>query len=85
VKEVRIVKVSAYSVFSRDRQESLKQSNPELTLSDRTAQISAEWKKMLSADKIPFLNAAKRETRTMQRHSVDEESWDENHSDDSSS
>jgi hypothetical protein len=67
-------KVPPYSVFTRARHESLKITSPEMTVSERSKVIATEWKMISPADKIPFINAAKCETRKMQRVSVDEES-----------
>jgi hypothetical protein len=74
-------RVSPYSVFTRDRHESLKKTSPEMTVGDRAQLIAVEWKSMAAADKIPFINAAKRETRRMQRESAEEESGGDSDSD----
>jgi hypothetical protein len=76
-------RVSPYSVFMRDRHELLKKSSPEMTVGDRAQLIAVEWKTMAAVDKIPFINAAKRETRKMQRRSVEEDSAEESESQDS--
>jgi hypothetical protein len=75
---VRQPKVSAYSVFTRERHKSLKTTNPEMTVGLRAQVIATEWKTMSPSDKVPFINAAKRETRKMQSRSVEEESSDDN-------
>jgi hypothetical protein len=70
-------KVSAYSVFTRERHKSLKTTNPEMTVGIRAQAIAAEWKTMSPAGKVPYINAAKRETRKMQAPSAEEESSDD--------
>jgi hypothetical protein len=77
------LKVSAYSVFTRDRHAALKKSNPEMTVGIRAELIASEWKDMTPAQKVPFINAAKRETRKMQRPSDEVESSDVVSDDDS--
>jgi hypothetical protein len=67
-------KISAFSVFTREQHELLKQSQPELTVTDRASMIAGLWKAMSKSDKIPFINAAKRETRSIRRPLPEEES-----------
>jgi hypothetical protein len=67
-------KISAFSVFMRQQHEALKKTNADLTVTDRAVFIADQWKLMSKPDKIPFINAAKRETRTMRRRFPDEES-----------
>jgi hypothetical protein len=83
-KETTKSKISPYSVFTRERHESLKTSNPEMTVGDRAKIIAAEWNSKLPADKISFINAAKRETRKMWKISVEEESEDDSDQEDGS-
>jgi hypothetical protein len=66
-------KVPAYSIFVRQKHEQFKQSNPEMTVSDRSRAISELWEHLSNSDKIPFINAAKRETRKMRRISDEED------------
>jgi hypothetical protein len=70
-------KVSSYSVFTRERHGYLKQTHPEMTVGTRAQLIASEWKTMRADDKLPYVNAAKRETRKMQKRSMEEE-YDEN-------
>jgi hypothetical protein len=81
----RRLKASAYSCFARDRHEALKLSSPEFMLRDRAQLIATEWETMDHNAKLPFINAAKRETRRMQRRDSEDESSDDSDSDDSSS
>jgi hypothetical protein len=67
-------RISAFSIFTRERHEVLKKENPELTLTDRGRLISNEWKLMSKLDKIPFINVAKRETRSIRRSLPSEDS-----------
>jgi hypothetical protein len=70
-------KISGYSMFVGVRHESLKRTNPELTIGERYIIIAKEWKNMASCDKIEYINAAKRETRRIQKESTDDESENE--------
>lgn len=65
--------ISAYSIFLKQRQEELKKSNPELTLSERTRMIAKEWNDTPKSDKVPYVNSAKRETRKMRKVNWDED------------
>jgi hypothetical protein len=67
-------KVSAFAIFSKERHEVLKQDSSELTVTDRARVIANEWKVMSKLDKIPFINAAKRETRRMRSSIADDDS-----------
>jgi hypothetical protein len=49
-------KISAFAVFSKERHEAV---------SDRATVIAHEWKAMSRLDKIPFITAAKLETRSL--------------------
>jgi hypothetical protein len=67
-------KISAFYVFTQEQHERLKQTQPELTVTDRATMIANLWNAMSKFDKIPFVNAAKRETRTLRRRFPEEES-----------
>lgn len=54
--------VSPYAIFVRQQHGELKESNPELTLCERTKMISETWKRMNDDERTPFVNKAKRET-----------------------
>lgn len=73
--------ISAYSVFLKARHAALKESNPEMTLSERTKTIAGEWNSMSKEDRIPFVNLAKRETRKIRKVNLEEESRSETDSD----
>jgi hypothetical protein len=66
--------ITGYSIFVRERHNSLKLAQPELSLSQRSAEISAEWTTMAATDRRTFINIAKRETRKFRHISDDEES-----------
>jgi hypothetical protein len=65
--------VSAYSVFLRRQHEQLKQTDPDLTVSQRAQTIGELWRTMPKSDKIPFVNEAKRETRKLRKVAIDED------------
>ena len=65
--------ISAYSVFLKKRHEEIKETNPEMTLTERAKSIAAEWKSMSRDDRSPFVNLAKRETRKMRKPPSDED------------
>jgi hypothetical protein len=67
-------KISAFSVFSKERHGALKQSSPQLTLAQRSQIIADEWKQLSKSDKTPFINIAKRETRSIRRSLPDDDS-----------
>jgi hypothetical protein len=77
-------RVSPYSIFVRGQHDTLKRTNPELTVGDRAKLIAAEWNNMPQSDKIPYVNAAKRETRKLRKVSTEEESENEGDRDDMS-
>jgi hypothetical protein len=66
-------KVSAYSVFVNRSHEMLKESNPEMSVGERSTAIAALWAKMSFADRVPFVNEAKRQTRKLRKASDDED------------
>jgi hypothetical protein len=66
-------KITSYSIFVRERHHSLKEEHPELSLSQRTAEITAEWGRMTPDQKRTFVINAKRETRKFRRISDEEE------------
>lgn len=59
--------ITGYSIFVRERHQSLKIADPSLTLSQRSARITAEWTGMSKAGKQPYINIAKRETRRLRQ------------------
>lgn len=77
--------ISAYSIFLTKRQEELKKSNPELTLSERTRMIAKEWSETPKNDRVPYVNMAKRETRKMRKVNWDEDLGSTESTDDSES
>ena len=64
--------ISAFSMFLKKRHIEIKECNPELTLTERVKHIGAEWNSMSRADKQPFVNMAKRETRKIRKGASDE-------------
>jgi len=69
-------RISSYSIFLRVMHESLKEGNPEMTLSMRAAAIAQAWHEMPKGERLPFVNTAKRENRKMRQQSVDEDASD---------
>jgi hypothetical protein len=65
--------VSPYSIFLKERHKLLKESNPEMTLTQRAEEIKSEWSSMSQKQKISFINMAKRETRKLRRTSGDDD------------
>jgi hypothetical protein len=53
-----------------------------MTVGDRANMIAAEWNSMLLADRVPFFNAAERETRKMRKVSVEGELADDSDQED---
>jgi HSP90 family molecular chaperone len=72
-------KVSAYSMFVKKRHELLKETNPEMTVSDRAKTIAQMWAGLSKPEKLPYVNEAKRETRKLQSESPEEEGQDESY------
>jgi hypothetical protein len=64
--------ITGYSIYLRERHNTLKKTNPEMTLSNRAQQIQSEWSSMTAEQKRVFINIAKRETRRV-RHIVPDE------------
>ena len=66
-------KISPYSVFLKMRHMEIKETNPDLTLTERVKSIAAEWNAMSRVDRLPFVNLAKRETRKIRKPPSDED------------
>jgi hypothetical protein len=65
--------ITGYSIFLGERHHSLKMEDPAATLTQRSAQIAAEWAGMSKSDKRRYINTAKRETRKFRQSSEEEE------------
>jgi hypothetical protein len=74
--------VRGYAIFVKERHASLKQTNPEMTVSGRSSKIADEWKGMSKLEKLAFINMAKRETRKFRRISSEEDLLEEREGDD---
>jgi hypothetical protein len=69
-------KVSPYSMFLRSQHNLLKQISPELSVTERSREIAAEWANMSERQKMPYVNEAKRETRKLRKIPDDDEEYD---------
>jgi hypothetical protein len=58
-------------MFVKSRHEALKQTDPDLSVTERSQQIAQQWRAMPERQKMPFVNEAKRETRKMRKQSDD--------------
>jgi hypothetical protein len=70
-------KITAYSMFVKSEHEALKGTNPEMTVSERATAIAKAWAGMSQAERLPYVNEAKRETRKLRTESVEEETQHE--------
>lgn len=72
----RSLAVCAYAVFVKQEHETLKESNPEMALYERTREIAVRWKSMSEEDRAPFVKEAKRKRNRLhdRDYSTSEES-----------
>jgi hypothetical protein len=71
-KQENETKISAFAIFTKERHNALKRARPELTVTGRAQVMANQRNAMSKLDKIPFINAAKPEARSV-RHGIDEE------------
>ena len=70
-------RVTPYAVFLQRKHVQLKESCPDMSLSERTRTIAEMWKALPKDEKISYINQSKRETRKMQKPSFEEEDSEE--------
>jgi hypothetical protein len=70
-------KITPYSMFVQSHHEVLKRTNPEMTVGERATAISKIWTGMSHAERLPYVNEAKRETRRLRTEPVEEEAQHE--------
>lgn len=71
--EDKVKRISAYSIFVQEQQQSLKITNPNLTLSERTQLIQESWKGMSKLEKSIYENKAKCFNRNIDKFSSEDE------------